>query len=250
MPRGFQPMAWLVLLMYFGTVAEEARISGTDRVQAHVQGHTWPTGFCGVYEVDGTCSHVTVDLATTAVEVASKVACSGPNAAASKEIPNSSEARARPPPLQTSQDFKALVKGGGLNATRGVTNNVASSLESSTELKLCKWRKMLECPMDLTMDVVDSVLLLVLRPHVCRPVLLLALTCIHIVCVRVRACVCACVRACERTHTHTHTCIYTMWQRIFPSCYNCIAQCGPNSRIHLFDPATHLSFLKPKHGDA
>ena len=37
MPRGFQPMAWMVLLMYFGTVAEEARISGTDRVQAHVQ---------------------------------------------------------------------------------------------------------------------------------------------------------------------------------------------------------------------
>ena len=196
MPHGLQQMAGLVLLMYFGPVTEAACVSGTDGVhQAHVRGLTWPTGFCGVYAVDSdTCPDVAVDLATTAVEVASKVACSGPNAAASKEIPNSSEARARPPPLQTSQDFKALVKGGGLNATRGVTNNVASSLESSTELKLCKWRKMLECPMDLTMDVVDSVLLLVLRPHVCRPVLLLALTCIHIVCVRVRACVCACAR--------------------------------------------------------
>jgi len=225
----------LVLLMYFGTVTE-ARVSGTEGVEAHVRGLTWPTGFCDVYEVDGdTCSDVTVDFATTAVEVASKqVAHSGPNAAAKKEILNSSEARACPLPLQTSEDtapiisrmacmeklrpnagkkpvlpisfdLKALFKGGGLNAsdyyaTHGVANSVANSLHSSTELTLCKRRKMLECPM----DVADSVLPLVLRPHVCRPVLLLALACLHIVCVRVCACVCGWVCACTHTQTHTH----------------------------------------------
>ena len=123
MPRGLQQMAWLVLLMYFGTVTEAACVSGTDGVhQAHVRGLTWPTGFCGVYAVDSdTCPDVAVDLATTAVEVASKVACSGRNATASKEILDSSEARACPPPLQTSQDTAHINHMALTEALPGVT---------------------------------------------------------------------------------------------------------------------------------
>ena len=152
MPRAFQRLAWLELLMVFGTVTEAGRISGTGRVQAHAQGHTWPTGFCGVYEIDrDTYSDMIVDFCTTAVEVASKVAYSGPNAAAKKEILNSSEASVCPPPLQTSQDAAPLNHMALTEISRPnrVATSVATSLDSSTEPKLCMRRKVLEYPMDI-----------------------------------------------------------------------------------------------------
>ena len=148
MPRAFQRLAWLELLMVFGTVTEAGRISGTGRVQAHAQGHMWPTGFSGVYEIDrDTYSDIIVDFCTTAVEVASKVAYSGPNAAAKKEILNSSEASVCPPPLQTSQDAAPLNHMALTEISR--PNRVATSLDSSTEPKLCMRRKVLEYPMDI-----------------------------------------------------------------------------------------------------
>ena len=152
MPRAFQRLAWLELLMVFGTVTEAGRISGTGRVQAHAQGHTWPTGFCGVYEIDrDTYSDMIVDFCTTAVEVASKVAYSGPNTAAKKEILNNSEASVCPPPLQTSQDAAPLNHMALTEISRPnrVATSVATSLDSSTEPKLCMRRKVLEYPMDL-----------------------------------------------------------------------------------------------------
>ena len=67
MPRAaaLQPATSVVLLMVFGTVAEATRISGAP-----------PD------------SEVTAELSTTAIEVASGVAPSGPNAAAPKGILN------------------------------------------------------------------------------------------------------------------------------------------------------------------
>ena len=81
----------------------------------------WPTGFCGVYEVDGgnTNPDVAADFCTTAVAVASKVAHSGPNAAAKTEHLASSEARARPPPLQSSQDAAPVLSHMGFTEKSG-----------------------------------------------------------------------------------------------------------------------------------
>ena len=125
MPRAFQRLAWLELLMVFGTVTEAGRISGTGvwavyitgRVQAHAR-HMWPTGFFGVYEIDRDTSDMIVDFCTTAVEVESKVAYSGPNTDAKKEILNNSEASVCPPPITDM---------GLVNAT--------NSLKMSTELR-------------------------------------------------------------------------------------------------------------------
>ena len=91
------------------------------------------------------------DFATTAVEVASKVAHSGRNAAAKKEILNSSEASVCPPPLQTSQDAAPLNHMALTEISRPnrVATSVATSLDSSTEPKLCMRRNVLEYPMDL-----------------------------------------------------------------------------------------------------
>ncbi len=139
MPRGFQRLAWLVLLTYFGIVAEAACIPGTDRVQARVRGHAWPTGFCSVYEVDGgnTNPDVAVGISAAAVEVASEVAQSGPKTAAKKEILTSPEAGARPPPLQSSQDTAPIISHqpcGGPGAPRTCSDLTDSKLPAEDDV--------------------------------------------------------------------------------------------------------------------
>ena len=75
-------------------------------------------------------------------------------------------------PMPTiSFDFKALVKDVGFNTINGVANSVDISvdnfLDSSTELKLYEWRKMLEYPVDMFNSIIPLVLHLSIPSNDC-----------------------------------------------------------------------------------
>ena len=71
-------------------------------------------------------------------------------------------------PMPTiSFDFKALVKDVGFTAIIGVANSVDNFLDSSTELKLYEWRKMLEHPVDMFNSIIPLVLHLSIPSNDC-----------------------------------------------------------------------------------